>query len=93
MKNKRPVQYFTKEYLEQVKYATPEQIVHYLEESKRIYYASMQSDKAQNSDESVLISLRVPRDLLEAFKAKAELHNTKYQTLIKQLMKKHLSGK
>jgi len=88
----RPVQYFTKEYLEQVKGATPAQIVRYLEESKQVYFAGL-NQNAEKQEASTLISLRVPKDLLEAFKAKAELRNIKYQTLIKKLMLEYISGK
>jgi predicted DNA binding CopG/RHH family protein len=89
---KRPVQYFTKEYLDQVKNATPTQIVRYLEESKRVYYAGLQ-DNAEKQEASTLISIRIPTDLLQAFKATAEMHNTKYQTLIKKLMRDYIGGK
>jgi len=88
----RPVHYFTKEYLDQVKDATPAQIVRYLEESKQVYYAGL-NQNAEKQEASTLISLRVPKDLLEAFKAKAELRNIKYQTLIKKLMLECISGK
>jgi predicted DNA binding CopG/RHH family protein len=88
----RPVHYFTKEYLESVKDATPTQIVRYLEESKRIYYAGLK-DNAEKQEASTLINIRIPTDLLDAFKATAELHNTKYQTLIKKLMRDYIGGK
>ncbi len=39
-----------------------------------------------------LISLKVDEALLEAFKGRAALENKKYQTLIKELMRAHLSG-
>ena len=41
---------------------------------------------------SRLISLKVPEDLLEAFKTKARLHDVPYQTQIKRLMMDWLSG-
>jgi predicted DNA binding CopG/RHH family protein len=88
----RPVQYFTKEYLDQVKDATPDQIVRYLEESKQVYFAGL-NQNAEKQEASTLISIRIPKDLLEAFKAKAELRNIKYQTLIKKLMLEYISGK
>jgi predicted DNA binding CopG/RHH family protein len=39
-----------------------------------------------------LISLKVPEDLLDAFRTKAELHGVRYQTQIKKLMRRWLLG-
>jgi predicted DNA binding CopG/RHH family protein len=41
----------------------------------------------RTSSGSRLISLKVPEDLLQAFKAKSRLHGTPYQTKIKELMR------
>ena len=81
----RPVQYFTKEYLEQCKGMKPADIVRFLDEFRRLH-----SPAAHRG--SRLISLKVPENLLEAFKAKAGLHNVPYQTQIKRLMMDWVTG-
>ena len=79
----RPVQYFSDEYLEQCKDMTTEQIVRFLDDFRSL-----------NSVESVaktkLISLKVPEDLLRAFRVKCDLEGAKYQTQIKRLMSEWL---
>ena len=81
----RPVQYFSDEYLEQCKQMKPEDILRFLDEFRRLYSPARRSG-------SRLISLKVPEDLLEAFKAKARLHEVPYQTEIKRLMKEWVVG-
>ena len=81
----RPVQYFSKEYLEQCKGMKPADILRFLDEFRRLY-----SPAARKG--SRLISLKVPENLLEAFKAKARLHDVPYQTQIKQLMTEWVTG-
>ncbi len=76
----RPVQYFSKEYLEQCSRMTPEQIVAFLEQFRLLH-------GGQKNTKSRLISIKVPEDMLEAFKIKAKLHQVPYQTQIKRLMK------
>ena len=73
----RPVQYFSDEYLEQCKDATPEAILEFLES-----FRLMNSTTAK----SKLISMKIPETLLSSFRAKCELENIKYQTQIKKLM-------
>ena len=53
----KPVQYFSDEYLEQCKGATPEQILEFLEQ-----YRLMQAKPAA----SKLISIKIPEPLLHA---------------------------
>lgn len=77
--NKRPIQYFTDEYLERCKNMTPEQILQFLEDFRQL--SELKIEKCQ------LISLRVEPSLLKAFKAKAKLHDVPYQTQIKRLMR------
>lgn len=84
-KPERPVQYLTQEYVERTRHATPDQIVEFLEQTKQLL--------AQESCASVSISLRVPQDLLQVFKSKAEIEGVKYQTLIKKLMSEYVRGK
>ena len=81
----RPVQYFSDEYLEQCKQMKPEDVLRFLDEFRRLY-----SPVARKG--SRLISLKVPENLLEAFKAKARLHDVPYQTQIKRLMTEWLAG-
>ncbi len=81
----RPVQYFSKEYLEQCKRMKPADILRFLDEFRRLYAPA-------RGRGSRLISLKVPEDLLEAFKAKARLHDVRYQTQIKRLMTEWVAG-
>ena len=81
----RAVQYFSKEYLEQCKGMKPADILRFLDEFRRLY-----SPAARRG--SRLISLKVPENLLDAFKAKARLHDVPYQTQIKRLMTEWLVG-
>jgi predicted DNA binding CopG/RHH family protein len=80
----KPLQYFSDEYLERCRELTPEQIVNFLEQFRHIAYAGQKST-------SKLISLKVPEDLLEAFKFKASLEGRPYQSIIKELMREWLS--
>jgi len=73
----KPVQYFSDEYLEQCKDATPEAILDFLE-SFRLMNSTTTKSK--------LISIKIPEALLSSFRAKCELENIKYQTQIKKLM-------
>ncbi len=79
----KPVQYFSDEYLEQCKGATPLQILEFLEQ-----YRLMQSKQAA----SKLISMKVPEPLLQAFRRKCELEGLKYQTQIKKLMQEWIES-
>ncbi len=82
----RPVQYFSDEYLEQCKQMKPQDILRFLDEFRRLYSPARRRG-------SRLISLKVPEDLLEAFKAKARLHDVPYQTQIKRLMTEWVAGR
>lgn len=73
----KPVQYFSDEYLEQCKSFSTEAILEYLDN-----FRLMQ----QPSDKTRLISIKIPESLLASFRAKSQLHKTKYQTQIKKLM-------
>jgi hypothetical protein len=79
---KKVVQKFSAEYLKSCANATPTQVVEFLES-----YRLLQGSK---DIESVLISLRVPSDLLSAFKKKCEISEEKYQTQIKKLMRRFI---
>ncbi len=75
----KTVQYFSDEYLERCRGMTPEQILRYLDDFRRLH--------GSRPARSKLISIKVPEDLLNAFKTRAAIANTPYQTQIKTLMK------
>jgi predicted DNA binding CopG/RHH family protein len=76
---KKTIQYFTKEYLERCKGMTSDQIIEFLE-NYRMLFSSV-------PEKSQLISLKIEPSLLKAFKRRAELEGTPYQTQIKKLMR------
>ncbi len=73
------VQLFSDEYLQQCRGLTPDQVVRFLDDFRRLH--------GNRPAKSKLISMKVPEDLLNTFKAKAKLINMRYQTQIKALMK------
>jgi predicted DNA binding CopG/RHH family protein len=75
----KAVQYFSDEYLERCRGMTAEQILRFLDDFHRLHGSSPAKSK--------LISIKVPEDLLNAFKTRAAIANTLYQTQIKTLMK------
>ena len=75
----KAVQHFSDEYLDQCRNMTPDQVLRFLDEFRRLH--------GNRPATSKLISMKVPEDLLYAFKAKAKMSNTPYQTQIKVLMK------
>ncbi len=74
----RPVQKFSDEYLERCREMSHHEIVRFLDDFRKIH--------GNRRSKSQLISIKVPEDLLNAFKAKARLCNMPYQTQIKKLM-------
>lgn len=81
----RPLQYFTEEYLEQCRKMKPEQVLQFLEDFREL-------QKSRKPVKSKLISIKIPEDLLESFKAKADHIGRPYQTLIKELMREWLKA-
>jgi len=75
----KALQRFSDEYLESCKGMTPDQIIEFLEDFRRLHAAEPSPSK--------LISLKVPVDLLRSFRTKAELRGHRYQTQIKELMR------
>ena len=75
----KAIQHFSDDYLEQCRGMTPDQVLRFLDDFRRLHSHKPAASK--------LISMKVPEDLLNAFKAKAKLSNTRYQTQIKTLMK------
>lgn len=63
---------------------TPEQSMEFIESFKKVVLASDQQG-------STLISLRVPKSLLAAFKMKCQSENRSYQAEIKKLMARYLA--
>lgn len=77
------VQYFTKEYLEQCQKMKPRDIIRFLED-----YRKLQTKPSKTK----LISLKIDETLLGLFRRKADLHDIKYQTMIKKLMEDWVNG-
>ncbi len=81
----KPVQYFSDEYLEHCKKMTPLQIVGFLENYRNLL---------EKKEPSILISIKIPKTVLDDFKFRCKKNQVKYQTQIKQLMRDWLnSGK
>lgn len=78
----RPVQKFSDEYLERCQEMTADEIVKFLEDFRRVH--------GGRAVRSRLISIKVPENLLDAFKARARLEGIPYQTQIKTLMREWL---
>lgn len=83
---KRPVQYFSDEYLDACKKMTPTQIARFLED-----FRNMVGSQGDSSPQK-LISLRVPENLLKSFRNQCELEGIRYQSKIKELMKQWVAG-
>lgn len=75
----KAVQYFSDDYLERCRELSTTQIIRYLDDFRCLHAARPAASK--------LISIKIPQDLLTAFKAKSRLTGTPYQTQIKALMK------
>ncbi|TDJ33144.1 MAG: hypothetical protein E2O56_04155 [Gammaproteobacteria bacterium] len=75
----KTIQRFSDEYLESCQDMTADQIIEFLDDFRRLHGNQPAASK--------LISLKVPTHLLSAFKTKAAIANTPYQTQIKTLMK------
>lgn len=76
---KKTIQFFSKEYLARCRQFTPEQIIEFLENYRNLV--------AKVPEKCQLISLKIEPSLLSAFKQKASLEGSHYQTKIKQLMR------
>ncbi len=79
----KATQLFSEEYLDRCAQMSTAEIVRFLDDYRRIY------GKAKGK--SKLISLKVPEDLLAAFRFQARLENIPYQTKIKALMRDYLT--
>jgi predicted DNA binding CopG/RHH family protein len=81
----KAVQHFSDEYLQQCRDMTPDQILRFLDDFRQLH-------GAQTRSRSKLISIKIPENLLNAFRAQAALAGTPYQTQIKKLMKAWVLG-
>ena len=86
MSKQRAVQYFSDEALERGSELTPLQILQFIEDFRNLHFESHIRDK------SVLISMKVPESLLRSFKLQAHLRGKRYQTWIKELMRKEIEN-
>lgn len=77
---KKGLQILSKEALENGRKMSAEDILTFQEHFKSLIHESQKSHKSK------LISIKVPEDLLQAFKLKAKAAGTPYQTQIKKLM-------
>ena len=73
----KPLQYFTGDYIDKYRGATPEHILEYLES-----FRLLQAQPAK----SKLISKKIPETLLDSFRRKCKFAGVRYQTQIKQFM-------
>lgn len=76
----KALQTFTPEYLERCQQMSSDEIARFLDQFRQIHAEKTKPVKSK------LISMKVPEDLLQSFKTKAELDGIAYQTKIKQLM-------
>jgi predicted DNA binding CopG/RHH family protein len=79
----KAIQYLPKEYLKRCEGATPDQIIEFLENYRKLF--------SNAREKSQWVSLKVELSLLEAFKRRAELEGISYQTQIEKLMKEWLN--
>ena len=77
----RPVQRFSREYLEQTAATPPGEIARFLDDFRRLHASRPAAPPSR------AISMRVPVPLLEAFKQRCKVDGVPYQTRIKQLMR------
>ncbi|RME14485.1 MAG: hypothetical protein D6797_08775 [Bdellovibrio sp.] len=80
----KALQIFTNEYLKKCSEMTADQKLKFLEDFRKLHF------EKKEKTPSKLISIKVPIDLLNAFKQKAKLESVPYQTQIKKLMKEWL---
>lgn len=76
---KKTVQYFNREAIERAKNMSPEQIIEFLENYRKLM--------SKGPEKCRLISIKIEPSLLECFKKKAAKKGVPYQTMIKQLMR------
>lgn len=72
------MQFFSEEYLERCRAMKPEEVLEFLEGFRLLH--------GRSSARSRLISLKIPENLLDVFRARCRLEGVRYQTQIKRLM-------
>jgi predicted DNA binding CopG/RHH family protein len=82
---KKTVQYMSKAQIEAGLKMSIRERLRFLEQFRRIA-------AGVGASKSKLISIKIPEDLLHAFRQKCELENLTYQTQIKDLMRQWLTG-
>ncbi|MBT8062475.1 MAG: BrnA antitoxin family protein [Gammaproteobacteria bacterium] len=78
----KTLQMFSDDYLENCRQMSPVEIVTFLDDFRRLH--------GKQAAASKLISMKVPEDLLNAFKTQSRLIGTPYQSQIKRLMRQWL---
>ena len=78
------VQIFSDEYLQRCQETSIEERLEFIENFRLMH--------SEQKSPSKLISMKVPENLLDAFKHKSKLSGIAYQTQIKKLMKQWLDG-
>lgn len=81
----KAVQSFSDEYLQRCQQMSTDEIASFLEQFRLIH-----GGNKMKAGKSKLISIKVPEDLLDAFKTKSKLQGIPYQTQIKKLMSQWL---
>lgn len=84
MSDTKPIQYFSEEYLARCREMKPEEVLEFLEGFRILHGGPRPASR--------LISLKVPEDLLAAFRKRCRLEGMRYQTQIKRLMNDWLLG-
>jgi len=74
----KTLQNFTDDYLQRCREMSKDDIARFLEDFRRLHGGRKSGSR--------LISMKVPEELLQAFKAMSRMHGTPYQTKIKELM-------
>ena len=85
----KAIQFFTDEYLETSRKATPTQIAQFLEDYRKLHG---QAEFRVDDGPTKLISLRLPLKMLAQLKALSKSKHTPYQSLMKQMLAKALAG-
>ena len=78
----KTIQYFTDDYLKQCQSMSLQQKLEFLENFRMLQEKNIPSK---------LISIKIPENLLMAFKSKSLAHGQRYQTQIKKLMSEWLN--
>jgi len=85
--SRRPIQYFSKDYLESVRHSTPDQVLDFLDQFMRL-----NNPGAIGQSRMRLISLRMPEPLLAKIKARAKKEKVPYQKLIRDMLERELKN-